>query len=194
MQFPGCPCHIRLSEHSGDHSHAVNAGAVQLRNVVRCNAADGNHRNADCLSGCRTARHRAAGWRHAWCWCEKRRRSPDRLRRLVPPATASATLCALVPMIALIAQDLPCLLHLHVTLSHMDTVCTQHPCRLYIVINDAGNSRHRGTAAKWDTPARFSRFGGTVLFPDLQHGDAAGDGTAAPGSARSAAGAVTAYS
>lgn len=100
MQFPGCPCHIRLSEHSGDHSHAVNAGAVQLRNVVRCNAADGNHRNADCLPD--VAQH-GIGQQGGVMLGAGVKTAPQ--PRYVAPAfsaaTASATLCALVPMIAL---------------------------------------------------------------------------------------------
>ena len=56
----------------------------------------------------------------------------------------------------------------------MDTVCTQHPCRLYIVINDAGNP---GIAAQIQNRIRQldQPLCGTVLFPDLQHGDAAVD-------------------
>ena len=76
----------------------------------------------------------------------------------------------------LISQNLPCLLDLHVPLSHVHAVCTEDFCRFCVIVDNAGNSRI--TAQLQNGICQFnSPFGGTVFFPNLKHGNAAGNGT-----------------
>ena len=66
---------------------------------------------------------------------------------------------------------------LHVPLPHVYAVRTQHTCCFYIVVDDAGNA---GAAA--DVDERVGELDQAlccaVLFPNLQHGDAAVNGCA----------------